>query len=138
MNKIEIKKEHEYLDKVLCLMKDQVVVLSDKLDTKKTDIIKARREMFENTTNIIRDFDDVIELNIQNNLIQEITDDYQALLEKHKRQLELLVTPYYGRFDFRDNNSKKYKSFYIGKYSFYDNNLLNYYVYDWQIGRAHV
>ena len=132
MKKVEIDNEHKYLDNVLGLMKDQVAELSDKLENKKTDIIETRQEMFQNTTNIIRDFDDVIELSMQNNVIQEKTDDYQMLQEKHNKLLELLDTPYYGRFDFKEESSNKYRPFYIGKYSFFDNNLLSYYIYDWR------
>lgn len=132
MNKKEIKKEHKYLEKVLNLMSDQVTELKDKIDNKKADIIESKREMFESAPTSIRDFDDVIELSMQNDYIKEKTDDYQMLLDKLNRLLELQITPYYGRIDYKDINSKQYKPFYIGKYSFCDSNLFDYYIYDWR------
>ncbi len=130
MNRTEIKKEHEYLDKVLSLMEEQLAELADKLENKKQDVFEARQDMFKNTTSNIRDFDDVIELSMQNDIVNEKTDDYHMIAEQHKRLLELQITPYYGRVDFRDSN--KYESFYIGKYSFFDKNFLQYYIYDWR------
>ena len=113
-------------------MSDQVTELKDKIENKKSDIIESKREMFESAPTSIRDFDDVIELSMQNDYIKEKTDDYQMLLDKLNRLLELQITPYYGRIDYKDSSSKNYRPLYIGKYSFCDSNLFDYYIYDWR------
>ncbi|MCK5129089.1 MAG: UvrD-helicase domain-containing protein [Clostridiales bacterium] len=132
MNHSEIAKEHEYLEEVFCLMKKQEADLTEKLSEKEKDIIVSRKEMFENTTSNIRDFDDVVELSMQNEIISEKTNDYGMIAESIKKLSELRISPYYGRVDFKDNTKNEYNSFYIGKYSFYDRDSLEYYIYDWR------
>ena len=132
MKQIEIKKEHDYLKNVLKMIFEQSEELENKIYEKKSDIIKARQDMYENTARAISDFDDVVELSINNSVITEKTDDYHILFEQQRRLGELKITPYFGRVDFKDDKNETYNAFYIGKYSFYDKKALTYYIYDWR------
>lgn len=132
MDNNEINREHKYLEMVLNLLKKQAAVLSDKINELREDVIKIKKDMYENVTNIIRDFDDVIVLNDANRRLNEKEMSFEEAARQHKHKTELIHSPYYGRFDYKDNDDKDIKTFYIGKYSLFDNKTFEYYVHDWR------
>lgn len=132
MNEKEICDEQEYFFNVESLIDQRIDSLVDKLQLNKMELINERSEMWNDTTHLIRDFDDVVNLSINDQNVNMKQDEYLHIL-KDLNQLKMLKqSPYFARVDFKDDEDEEKEIIYIGKFSFYDKKKFKYYIYDWR------
>ena len=132
MDKGERKSEQEHLIKILGLLKKKRSEIEERLPGKRQNLLSARSEMWEDAPHNIRSFDDVVEFHNYNQNVYEKSKRYSDDVEELRRTDALLSSPYFGRFDFKAEESDEYEPIYVGRYSFYNKTDTTHYIYDWR------
>lgn len=88
--------EESYLKEVLLFLERRITMLTGKLEGKRKTAVQTRKEMWQETTSHICDFDDVVTLSMQNGLVHEKDEDYRHTLAEIKQLRGLLSSPYFG------------------------------------------
>lgn len=128
----EFASEKEYLKTVIVFLKNEISKLKDSLELRKRLLYRERREMGviigENRSS-----------GLAADISQSIAEDQRQLASINmfskllKRDERLLFSPYFGRFDFKEDGETITEKFYIGLHNIYDadgeGDIL---VYDWR------
>lgn len=123
--------ENAYLDSVLDFLKKEIAETRSTLELKKTNLYNARREQGVLVS-------DVTNAGLSSDLSQHLLEDERQLasIENLSRRLmqdeRLLVSPYFGRFDFVEDGENTADKIYIGLHNVYDSASGNILVYDWR------
>lgn len=127
----DFKEETEYLESTLNYLKSELDKESVLLLDRKDKLIASRREMWEDTVHYVDDFEKLTELNQY--LVDETaqTAGYGNILKKIEKYKRLLNSPYFGRFDFIEDECDEEK-IYIGLASLIDSSTGEIFVYDWR------
>lgn len=132
MEKEILDREYDHLEEVKEHIKIQLAEEEGKLNDQQEDLIKKRREMWEECAHGVNDFDDIVDMNAYDETVRE---DYGHFVRKEQtvRQLEYLKeNPYFGRIDFLENGERFTEEIYIGRYGFRNKKTREYEVYDWR------
>ncbi len=124
--------EKERLEKTLKVVKERLKEVSAIKEGGRSEVISQRREFMKNTTSVIYDFDDVIELNTLNQFVNEQERNYGEALRKYNILQKLQNSPYFARIDFQENGDDYIENIYIGIASIYDEETYESYIYDWR------
>lgn len=126
-----LKEEEKYLDKTLDFikkdMKSKVGLLSDR----KNELLDIRKEMWENTVHFSNDFDKLTEINQYLSVLSTQTISYESAHKQIEKYKKLLSSPYFGRFDFTEDNMGEEK-IYVGLHNVIDPQTYDILVYDWR------
>lgn len=132
MEKEILDREYDHLEEVKEHIKIQLAEEEGKLSDQQEDLIKKRREMWDECAHGVNDFDDIVDMNAYDETVRENYGHY-VRKEQTVRQLEYLKeTPYFGRIDFLENGERFTEEIYIGRYSFRNKKTREYEVYDWR------
>lgn len=137
-NQAERLSEEKRLEETLALATKQLTLARAAAEKKKTEILEAKREVYENTEHAIPNlwsadgFEALAELSQYTNPVTEKIADYEEE-ERRKHQLEaLLKSPYFARIDFRFDGDGEAEKIYIGRASLKENHCQEMHVYDWR------
>lgn len=132
VNKQEFRAEEEYLEKVIAFLKKEIAETRDTIEMYKQNIYRTRREQGVLST-------DFTSPGISSDLSQTLLEDQRQLnsvkmlIERLCRDEKLLFSPYYGRFDFKEDGEQSSEKIYVGINNIYDasddGDIL---VYDWR------
>lgn len=122
--------EIEYLNKTLAFISEEMKREEDDLLEKKSDLIAARKDMYENTVHISNDFESLVDINLYLTQINNQMANYNS--RRIKKLKKMISSPYFGRFDFREEGFSEKEKIYIGLYNLMDRNTGEVYVYDWR------
>jgi DNA helicase-2/ATP-dependent DNA helicase PcrA len=122
--------EYAYLRAVLKTIEDRIPALLSRLGGRTAELIKARREMYDEGRHIILTFEDAAELSGLNEAVDRSGKSYLDGKKEYERLALLSRSAYFGRFDFRESGGENYESFYIGRASLAGEK--GYLVYDWR------
>ena len=131
-NEQDLQEETAYLDQVLAFIRAELNAETAMLAAKKTRLIAARRDMWENTVPYANDFTRLTEINQYLSELNTQTADYGSTLKKLRKYRKIIGSPYFGRFDFKEEGSADRDKIYIGLYNVMDWKTGNIFVYDWR------
>jgi DNA helicase II / ATP-dependent DNA helicase PcrA len=124
------QEEIEYLRKTLAFANEEVEKEAKNLEEKKSDLIAARKDMYENTVHISSDFESLIDINLH---LMQVNNHISSYNPRRIKNLKKMInSPYFGRFDFIEKGFNEKEKIYIGLYNLMDKNSGQVYVYDWR------
>ena len=100
MEKEILEQEFQHLEEVKSHIEGQLSEETENLMEQQDDLIKKRREMWEECAHGVNDFDDIVDMNAYDETVRE---NYGHFVRKEEtvRQLSYLKdVPYFGRIDF--------------------------------------
>lgn len=124
--------EINYLEEITDLLKYKIETETEKLADQKTDLIAARKEMWENTTHSSSDFDKLSDLNQYLSALNSQTFTYTELEKRIAKYEKMIDNPYFSRIDFTEDGYDDTEKIYIGLFNLMDDNTHEIKVYDWR------
>lgn len=134
MNDYELNSHEEilYLDYTINFLKKELE--KDKYDItfRKRDLITSRRDMWQESVHFSNDFDRIPEMLQHLSKVDNQNYNYEKTLERIKKYTQILDSPYFGRFDFKEDNYDDREQIYIGLYNLIDKETSSILIYDWR------
>ncbi|KGK91489.1 ATP-dependent DNA helicase [Desulfosporosinus sp. HMP52] len=124
------QEEIEYLKKTLAFIEEEVKKEEKNLEEKKSDLISAKKDMYENSVHISSDFESLVDINLHLMQVNNHISGYDT--RRIKNLKKMINSPYFGRFDFIEKGFNEKEKIYIGLYNLMDRNTGEVYVYDWR------
>lgn len=124
--------EINYLEEIISLLKYKLEIETEKLAEQKSDLIAARKEMWENTTHSSTDFDKLSDLNQYLSALNSQTLSYTELEKRIAKYERMVDSPYFSRIDFTEEGYDDTEKIYIGLFNFMDEDTHEIKVYDWR------
>lgn len=124
--------ETNYLKEIIDLLNFKLDVETTELDKQKSDLIAARKDMWENAAHYSTDFNKLSDLNQYLTALNSQTFSYTELekrVEKYKRMID---SPYFSRIDFTEEGYDDTEKIYIGLFNLMDDETHEIKVYDWR------
>lgn len=134
MNNSNQEKQEElvYLEKTLSFIKEELYKEKKVLDSKISNVLEARRAMWNESAHFSEDFDNIPEMNQYLVEANERERDYSITQNHIKKYDKMLKSPYFGRFDFSETGFNDIDKIYIGPYNLIDKNTDEILIYDWR------
>ena len=124
------QEEIEYLRKTMAFINKEIEKEEYKLVEKKSDLIAARKDMYENTVHVSTDFESLVDINLS---LSQVYNHISTFNSQHIKKLsKMKSSPYFGRFDFIEQGFSEKEKIYIGLYNLMDKTTGEVYVYDWR------
>lgn len=124
--------EVNYLEEIIDLLKYKLDVETEKLAEQKSDLIAARKEMWENTTHSSSDFDKLSDLNQYLSALNSQTFSYTELEKRIAKYEKMIDNPYFSRIDFTEDGYDDTEKIYIGLFNLMDEDTHEIKIYDWR------
>ncbi|WP_313339342.1 UvrD-helicase domain-containing protein [Sedimentibacter sp.] len=124
--------ENNYLNEVINLLNYYLSIDIEKLAEQKSDLIEARKEMWENTTHTSADFDKLTDLNQYLSALQLQTLSYTELEKRIAKHERMLNNSYFARIDFTEDGYDDTEKIYIGLFNLMDEETHDIKVFDWR------
>ncbi len=114
----ELKNEQAHLHTVIAAIRRQLATIAGDNATVRQEIMQERRHLFETESHDVSQWDTVVELAtyMQREYAKESV--YTAARERENRLRSLLARPYFGCFDFREQDRAQSERLYVGIQSF--------------------
>ena len=126
MNQTE-KTERAHLKKV----KEKLIKALDEIDKKVSGYIRDLKEqknyLYENKTGMDR-----LEKVAVRQSVSAAVLTGEVAIERKKRIQQLIQSPYFGRFDFKENGNEKAITAYLGIHAYYDEHEKENLIHDWR------
>lgn len=124
--------ENAYLSKTLGVASEEAAKESQNLSERKSSLISARKDMWENTAHYSTDFNKMTEVNQHLTEITNMTSSYSNALKRIHKLEKMAESPYFGRFDFIEEGLGTEEKIYVGLYNLMESKTGTIYVYDWR------
>lgn len=127
-----LQEEKNYLADTLSFLKKELDLKSGLLLSKKQKLIKARKDMWENTVHHAKDFAKLTEISQYRTEVDNQAASFAYHSKRVDRLQQVIDSPYFGRFDFIEEGHQVKEKIYIGLTTIMDPNTYQAYVYDWR------
>ncbi|MCL2603939.1 MAG: UvrD-helicase domain-containing protein [Defluviitaleaceae bacterium] len=125
----------DYEEKKLSIVRgailEQINKNTEGLRARREGVLEARKQMY-GATHIIRDFDDVVTLNLYAQEVSATESAYSQTSKELTRLTRILGTPYFARLDFIESGYEDREEIYIGRHSLFDEKTQTFHIYDWR------
>ncbi len=128
----ELREETAYLEKTVSFIKRELETKAGDLSERKRKLIASRKDMWENTVHFTGDFTRLTEINQYLSEVNYQTADYQNASKRVEQYRKIIGSPYFGRFDFIEDDCGRREKIYVGLYTVMDPKTHRVYVYDWR------
>ena len=141
---IEFDVEVKHLKQIITIAKHQLEVLRKNNRAHQSDLIEAKKELWENSSHTISNLwsrDRFYELVALNQYENTVTNKLSALEMSANRIIameRMIQSPYFARIDFLFEGDEEAEQIYIGRNSLIDEKDTRIYVYDWRSPLASV
>ena len=125
-----LEREKAYLKKVTLFLKEQLELSGEHISKQRKSLIELRREMLEEGAKYTDELDRAAELNQYLTMEAVETTQYQHKLEKIRKYERMIDKPYFGRFDFTEEDEYT-EEIYIGYGNIMNDDTYEVLVYDW-------
>lgn len=125
-NKTKVE-EKQFLEKVQDKLRAALAGIYDQVKGRAGQIRKEKSFLWENK----RDMDHAEKVSVRQSIDMSVLTG-EAMLAKQKRIEKLLPSPYFGRFDFREEGDRQTLPVYIGIHAFFDQEEDQDLIYDWR------
>ena len=112
--------ERNYLEKIKTNLYSALNQIDKNVKKQSDDLEEQKRYLYENKT----DMDHAEKVAVHQS-VHSAALTGEAALERKKRLQKLMLSPYFGRFDFREAPDKKPVAIYVGVHAYYDENDKN-------------
>ncbi|MCB2352880.1 HelD family protein [Clostridium estertheticum] len=126
------KEETLYLDNTLNFLKKELTKDEYDINFKKRDLITSRRDMWQESAHSSNDFDKIPEMLQHLSEVDSQNYSYEKTLKRIKKYTQILNSPYFGRFDFKEDGYDDFDKIYIGLYNLIDKDTSSILIYDWR------
>ncbi|MBC2581790.1 UvrD-helicase domain-containing protein [Clostridium sp. DJ247] len=126
------QEEVNYLDKTLDFIKNELIKEENNLKDYIGDLIRSRKDMWEESVHFSEDFDRIPEMNHYLSEVNNRNENYIYTVKKINNYKRMLNSPYFGRFDFLEEGFRDVEKIYIGLHNLMDSEDYSIYVYDWR------
>lgn len=126
-----LEQERQYLDHVIVYLKEEIKQGMAHVSTQKKNLIAIRKEMFAGGISAVDDLDRNIEISQYHSLERAETAQYERKLERLEKYKRVVDKPYFGRFDFKEEEEEVEK-IYIGHHNIMRDEDYEMLVYDWR------
>lgn len=126
------KEELMYLEKTQNFIKEELKKEGEILEGKFQNAISSKKEMWKESVHFSNDFDRIPEMTHYLSEINVKNRDYSITENRIKRYNKMIKSPYFGRFDFKEEDFDEVEKIYIGIYNLMDSDTNEIYVYDWR------
>lgn len=126
------QEEAHYLEKALSFLNKELARQKELLSNRKESLRESRKDMWENGVHFSSDFDKLTELNQYLEAERGHTVSYIHTLKQIKKYEKMLESPYFGRFDFAEEDSTKEDKIYVGLHNLMDSKTHEILVHDWR------
>ncbi|WP_054741015.1 RNA polymerase recycling motor HelD [Cellulosilyticum ruminicola] len=127
----QLEQEQQYLKSVTHFLNEQIHIGGKAAAEQKENLVALRKEMFEGGMPAVDDYDRNIELSQYHTMERIETSHYEHKLSKVEKYKRILDKPYFGRFDFKEEDEDTEKV-YIGYQNVMNDNTYEVMVYDWR------
>jgi len=124
----EMKRESEYLDKVLDILSKEHFAIQEQYDAKMTHLKGYRRYLWENR----RDFNNLFDIAEYEDRLREDIRGYEVISHKKNTIATALKKPYFARIDFEEKGTSHKENIYIGLTSVINKEKFDVMVMDWR------
>lgn len=124
--------EKRYLDNILSYIRNELQKNTQLLLDRKTELLKSRKAMWENTVHYSDDFERLTEISQYLSELRSQTESYGSVFKQVEKYKKMLDIPYFGRFDFVEEGSDEDEKLYIGLHNVIDSESFNIIIYDWR------
>ncbi|HYE80820.1 MAG TPA: UvrD-helicase domain-containing protein [Clostridia bacterium] len=124
--------EQEYLEDTLRHVRQELGKELELLDGRKAELIKLRKEMWENTAHFSTDFEKLTEISQYLSSLGGQTASYASTIRQIGKYKRVLQSPYFGRFDFCEEDQEEREKIYVGIHSVIDAGSHSVIVYNWR------
>lgn len=126
-----MRQESAHLKRIEGIIEERLQKMLEKRPELKSQVITARKEMWDDNRHVIRDFDDVILLSAQDREVADREKRYGQNEEEIRRLLKMRQSPYFARLDFEEG-SRGACTVYIGVHSLKGEGAFELHVVDWR------
>jgi DNA helicase II / ATP-dependent DNA helicase PcrA len=131
-NQENLKEEKMFLGKVLDLVDSELELETVRLEDRKDRMLYTRKEMWENAVHFSTDFEKLTEVSQYLSDVTNDTANYTFTLKRIEHYKKMKKSPYFGRFDFIEDDYKEVEKIYIGLYTLKNSKTQSILVYDWR------
>lgn len=132
MEKSDYRKEAEYFDRVEEIIKKKLGKLYENKTSLREQVVRERRDMWDENRHGILEFDDVILLSTQDHSVSLVEKQYEQNALEIQRLSKMEKSPYFGSVDFEESETGEEDRIYIGIYSLTEEESYEIYVVDWR------
>ncbi|WP_158301736.1 RNA polymerase recycling motor HelD [Paenibacillus mesophilus] len=129
----ELQLELSNLERTIACINKKIAELQQQCETRKTDIVEFRKQFWADIT---IDPNDLLEtyasISQQSMLLNSEEKTYLRAVKQLQLLQKIAASPYFGRFDFSEDDSGSPSRFYIGTISVLDEETEQFLVYDWR------
>lgn len=126
-----LREETEYLENTLALIQKEKEAEEKRLAARKRFWMNAGKEMWEESVHFSTDFEKMVDVSQHLSEITYQSSTYVMSVKQHERYQRMLNSPYFGRFDFTEQDMDLEK-IYIGLHNLTDTGTQDIFVYDWR------
>lgn len=130
----EREREQAYLARVEAYIEESLNGLYEKKEGLKQEVLAARRDMWEESSHLIRDFDDVVQLAVEEGQVSAAERRYRQNERELARLSKQRFSPYFGRLDYVYLGREH--TIYIGVYSLRQEDSREMLAVDWRAPAA--
>lgn len=128
----QLREERDYLEKTLSFLKKEIESMLGSVSQQKSGLTALRKDMWENTVHFANDFARLTEITHYLAELDSQSANYGNTLKRLEKYRKMLLSPYFGRFDFLEDGLADTEKIYIGLHNLVDTKTGDFYVYDWR------
>lgn len=128
----QLREERDYLEKTLSFLKKEIESMLGSVSQQKSGLTALRKDMWENTVHFANDFARLTEITHYLAELDSQSANYGNTLKRLEKYRKMLLSPYFGRFDFLEDGLADTEKIYIGLHNLVDSKTGDFYVYDWR------
>jgi len=134
MNDYEIKKQEEllYLTTIVNFLEKELKKDEYEINSRKRNVIDSGKDMWQESVHSANDIDRVPEMLLHLREVDSQNYSYEKAFERIKKYTRILNSPYFGRFDFKEDNYDDTDKIYIGLSNLIDEDTSSILIYDWR------
>lgn len=132
VEKGDFQKELEYFHQTEEIIRCKLGKLCEENALLKDEVLRGRKEMWNDNRHLIRDFDDVVLLSAQNAQVKSTEDRLEWNTLEIQRLKKMEKSPYFGRVDFEESGTGEEDTVYIGIHSLVREESQEILVADWR------
>jgi len=126
------EEEQAYLDNALDGISKQLYKEEGLLEERLDALITSGKEMWDESNHSVADFDKLVEMNQYLSQYTSDTTNYNITKKKIAQLKRLEKSPYFGRFDFKEEDYADAEKIYIGIGTLSDAKTSEIIIYDWR------
>ena len=131
LDEVILQEEKAYLKQTIEFLKEEISKGLKGVDEQKSNLIGIRKEMWEEGSRAIDEFDQAIDMSQYVNMEAIETSKFKHQLERVVNYQKMIASPYFARFDFREEGEDVEKV-YIGYHNAMNDDTYEVLVYDWR------